>query len=171
MSITIYYLEDRASVEIIYTREKESQIAGSPRHEDGDQSGPGADKNGKIRAIDIYTLSNSGAYGEHGPTTVGLSDINQSRCIPAHWKRTVSIMMLYIRIFRRRVHTGVMGQRREFCAGICSEMNWQKNPHMDPTVLRDREHGKEGMFMPVLFWRDGECLCIGSLYGPLQTDF
>ena len=41
-------------------------------------------------------------------------DINQSRCIPAHWKRTVSIMMLYIRIFRRRVHTGVMGQRREF---------------------------------------------------------
>ena len=41
-------------------------------------------------------------------------DINQSQCIPAHWKRTVSIMMLYIRIFRRRVHTGVMGQRREF---------------------------------------------------------
>ena len=33
----------------------------------------GANKNGKIRAIDVYTLSNTGAYGEHGPTTVGLS--------------------------------------------------------------------------------------------------
>ena len=33
----------------------------------------GATKEGKIRAIDLYTLSNTGAYGEHGPTTVGLS--------------------------------------------------------------------------------------------------
>ena len=28
---------------------------------------------GTIRALDLYTLSNTGAYGEHGPTTVGLS--------------------------------------------------------------------------------------------------
>ena len=33
----------------------------------------GADKDGHIRGLDLYTLSNSGAYGEHGPTTVGLS--------------------------------------------------------------------------------------------------
>lgn len=33
----------------------------------------GAMKDGRIRAIDLYTLSNTGAYGEHGPTTVGLS--------------------------------------------------------------------------------------------------
>ena len=26
-----------------------------------------------VRGIDLYTLSNTGAYGEHGPTTVGLS--------------------------------------------------------------------------------------------------
>jgi CO/xanthine dehydrogenase Mo-binding subunit len=30
-------------------------------------------KDGTIRALDVYTLSNTGAYGEHGPTTVGLS--------------------------------------------------------------------------------------------------
>ena len=30
-------------------------------------------KDGTIRGIDLYTLSNTGAYGEHGPTTVGLS--------------------------------------------------------------------------------------------------
>lgn len=33
----------------------------------------GADKNGIIKGIDVYTLSNTGAFGEHGPTTVGLS--------------------------------------------------------------------------------------------------
>ena len=33
----------------------------------------GLSKEGKVRAVDMYTLSNTGAYGEHGPTTVGLS--------------------------------------------------------------------------------------------------
>ena len=33
----------------------------------------GADENGIIKAIDLYTLSNTGAYGEHSSTTVGLS--------------------------------------------------------------------------------------------------
>ena len=33
----------------------------------------GADEKGIVRAIDVYTLSNAGAYGEHSPTTVGLS--------------------------------------------------------------------------------------------------
>ncbi len=33
----------------------------------------GADENGIFQAIDLYTLSNTGAFGEHGPTTVGLS--------------------------------------------------------------------------------------------------
>lgn len=57
---------------IIYSRQ-ESQTASSPRHEMEVTVRLGAMKNGKIRAIDVYTLSNSGAYGEHGPTTVGLS--------------------------------------------------------------------------------------------------
>ena len=33
----------------------------------------GAAKDGIVPGIDLYTLSNTGAYGEHGPTTVGLS--------------------------------------------------------------------------------------------------
>ena len=57
---------------LIYTRE-ESQIAGSPRHEMEIRIRLGADRDGKIRCVDLYTLSNTGAYGEHGPTTVGLS--------------------------------------------------------------------------------------------------
>ena len=57
---------------LIYTRE-ECQIAGSPRHEMEVHVRLGANRDGRIRAMDIYTLSNSGAYGEHGPTTVGLT--------------------------------------------------------------------------------------------------
>ena len=30
-------------------------------------------KGGTMRCCDMYVLSNSGAYGEHGPTTVGLA--------------------------------------------------------------------------------------------------
>lgn len=47
--------------------------ASSPRHEMEMHVRLGAMNDGTIRAIDLYTLSNTGAYGEHGPTTVGLS--------------------------------------------------------------------------------------------------
>lgn len=57
---------------IVFSR-KESMIASSPRHEMEVHIRMGADENGIVKAIDLYTLSNTGAYGEHGPTTVGLS--------------------------------------------------------------------------------------------------
>ena len=57
---------------IIYSR-YESQIASSPRHEMEVKVKLGCDDNGILQAMDVYTLSNTGAFGEHGPTTVGLS--------------------------------------------------------------------------------------------------
>lgn len=57
---------------IVFSR-KESMISSSPRHEMEVHIRMGADENGIVKAIDLYTLSNTGAYGEHGPTTVGLS--------------------------------------------------------------------------------------------------
>jgi CO/xanthine dehydrogenase Mo-binding subunit len=57
---------------IIFTRQ-EVMIASTSRHEMEVTVRLGADKDGKLQAIDLYTLSNTGAYGEHGPTTVGLS--------------------------------------------------------------------------------------------------
>ena len=57
---------------MIYTR-YESMIAASPRHEMEVTVRMGLSNEGKVRAVDMYTLSNTGAYGEHGPTTVGLS--------------------------------------------------------------------------------------------------
>ena len=57
---------------IVFTRE-ECFVHGSPRHEMRMKVRLGADKTGKIKVIDLHTLSNTGAYGEHGPTTVALS--------------------------------------------------------------------------------------------------
>ena len=56
---------------IYYTRE-ETMIAGSARHEMEVTVKLGAMKDGTIRAIEVHALSNTGAYGEHGPTTIGL---------------------------------------------------------------------------------------------------
>lgn len=57
---------------IVYSR-YESQICSSPRHEMEITVRAGADENGIVKAIDVYTLSNTGAYGEHSSTTVGLT--------------------------------------------------------------------------------------------------
>ncbi len=57
---------------IIYSRQ-ESFTASNSRHEMIITVKIGADRDGSIRAIHIDTLSNTGAYGEHAPTTVGLS--------------------------------------------------------------------------------------------------
>ena len=51
----------------------ESMICSYPRHEMEITVRAGADENGIVRAIDVHTLSNTGAYGEHSSTTVGLS--------------------------------------------------------------------------------------------------
>ncbi|MDO4336651.1 MAG: molybdopterin-dependent oxidoreductase [Eubacteriales bacterium] len=57
---------------MVYSR-YESQICSSPRHEMEIRVRAGADEDGIVRVLDVYSLSNTGAYGEHGPTTVGLS--------------------------------------------------------------------------------------------------
>ena len=57
---------------LTYTRQ-EVFSCGSPRHEMELKVRVGADQEGHIRAIQMQVLSNTGAYGEHGPTTIGLS--------------------------------------------------------------------------------------------------
>lgn len=57
---------------LLFTR-KEFFTAGNPRHEMEIRVRVGADAEGRILAIDHRVLSNTGAYGEHGPTTISLS--------------------------------------------------------------------------------------------------
>ncbi len=64
---------------IIFSR-VESQIASSPRHEMEMHVRLGANKDGIVRGIDLHTLSNTGAYGEHGPQRSVYPVISRFRC-------------------------------------------------------------------------------------------
>lgn len=65
----------------------ESFFASNSRHQMRIRVRAGANKDGKIQAIDVTTLSNTGAYGEHGCTTVGLSGY---KTLPLYNRTTAS---------------------------------------------------------------------------------
>lgn len=136
--------------EIIYTRE-ESQIAGSPRHEMEIKVRLGADKEGKIRVLDLYTLSNSGAYGEHGPTTVGLSG---HKSIPLYTGSLEAFRFSYDVVYTNHQAAGAYrgyGATQGIFALESAVNELAERLNMDPTVLRDRNMLREGMVMPAYY--------------------
>ena len=135
---------------ITYTRE-ESQIAGSPRHEMEITLRMGAMNDGKIRVMDLYTLSNSGAYGEHGPTTVGLSG---HKAIPLYTGSLEAFRFHYDVVYTNHQAAGAYrgyGATQGIFAveSIVSEL--AEKLGMDATAIRDRNMLKEGMFMPAYY--------------------
>ena len=134
---------------IIFSRE-ESMIASTPRHEMEIHVRVGADKNGIVNGIDMYTLSNTGAYGEHGPTTVGLSG---HKSIPLYGKAKA------FRFVSDVVYTNVMsaGAYRGYGAtqglfAVESAVNeLAAKLHMDPFELRMKNIVKEGDVMPAYY--------------------
>lgn len=135
---------------IVYTRE-ESQIAGSPRHEMEITLRLGATKEGKIRVMDLYTLSNSGAYGEHGPTTVGLSG---HKAIPLYTGSLEAFRFHYDVVYTNHQAAGAYrgyGATQGIFAveSLVSEL--AEKLGMDATVIRDMNMVKEGMVMPAYY--------------------
>ena len=135
---------------ITYTRE-ESQIAGSPRHEMEITLRMGATREGKIRVMDLYTLSNTGAYGEHGPTTVGLSG---HKAIPLYTGSLEAFRFHYDVVYTNHQAAGAYrgyGATQGIFAveSIVSEL--AEKLGMDATVIRDMNMLKEGMVMPAYY--------------------
>ena len=135
---------------IVYTRE-ESQIAGSPRHEMEITLRMGATKEGKIRVMDLYTLSNSGAYGEHGPTTVGLSG---HKALPLYTGSLEAFRFHYDVVYTNHQAAGAYrgyGATQGIFAveSIVSEL--AEKLGMDPTVIRDMNMVREGMLMSAYY--------------------
>ena len=134
---------------IIFSR-KESQIASSPRHEMEMHVRLGATKDGIVKAIDLHTLSNTGAYGEHGPTTVGLSG---HKSIPLYGKAEA------FRFVSDVVYTNHMsaGPYRGYGAtqglfAVESAVNeLAEMLHMDPFVIREKNIIHEGDVMPAYY--------------------
>ena len=135
---------------ICYTRE-ETQIAGSPRHEMEITVKLGATKDGRIRVMDLYTLSNTGAYGEHGPTTVGLSG---HKAIPLYTGSLEAHRFHYDVVYTNHMSAGAYrgyGATQGIFAveSIVSELAEQLG--MDATAIRDKNMLKEGMVMPAYY--------------------
>ena len=135
---------------ITYTRE-ESQIAGSPRHEMEITLRMGAMNDGRIRVMDLYTLSNTGAYGEHGPTTVGLSG---HKALPLYTGSLEAFRFHYDVVYTNHQAAGAYrgyGATQGIFAveSIVSEL--AEKLGMDATEIRDRNMLKEGMVMPAYY--------------------
>ena len=140
-------LQTGRPAKLIYTRE-EAQIAGSPRHEMEVRIRLGADKDGHIRCIDLYTLSNTGAYGEHGPTTVGLSG---HKSIPMYTGGLEAYRfgydVVYTNLQAAGAYRGYGATQGIFALeSIVNEL--AERLGMDPTRLRDKNMVREGMVMP-----------------------
>lgn len=136
--------------QIIYTRE-DSLIAGSPRHEMEVHVRLGASKEGKIRALDVYTLSNSGAYSEHGPTTVGLSG---HKSIPLYSGSLEAYRFAYDVVYTNRQASGAYrgyGATQGTFAVESAVNELAEKLGMDPTLIRDINMVKQGMQMPAYY--------------------
>ena len=134
---------------IVFTRE-ESQIASSPRHDMAVTVRMGADKEGNIRAIDLYTLSNTGAYGEHGPTTVGLSG---HKAIPLYGSLD-AYRFRYDVVYTNRMAAGAYrgyGATQGIFAVETSVNELAEKLGMDPMEIRMKNMVKEGQFMPAYY--------------------
>ncbi|MGN0267250.1 MAG: xanthine dehydrogenase family protein molybdopterin-binding subunit [Lachnospiraceae bacterium] len=135
---------------MIYTR-RECQIAGSPRHEMEVHVKLGASRDGKIRALDIYTLSNTGAFGEHGPTTVGLSG---HKSIPLYTGGLEAHRFSYDVVYTNLQASGAYrgyGATQGLFAVESAVNELAERLHMDPIVLREKNIVREGMQMPAYF--------------------
>ena len=134
---------------IVYSR-YESQIASSPRHEMEVKVRLGADKDGIIKAIDLYTLSNTGAYGEHGPTTVGLSG---HKSIPLYAKAE-AFRFTYDVVYTNRMSAGAYrgyGATQGLFAVESAVNELADRLHMDPVHLREINMVREGDVMPAYY--------------------
>ena len=135
---------------LIYTRE-EAQIAGSPRHEMQVRVRLGADRDGHIRAIDLYTLSNTGAYGEHGPTTVGLSG---HKSIPLYTGSLEAYRFGYDVVYTNHQAAGAYrgyGATQGIYAVETTVNELAETLGMDPTAIRDKNMVRQGMRMPAYY--------------------
>ena len=136
--------------QLIFTRE-ESQIAGSPRHEMEVRVRLGADKDGHIRGLDLYTLSNSGAYGEHGPTTVGLSG---HKSIPLYTGGLEAFRFGYDVVYTNTMAAGAYrgyGATQGIFALETSVNELAEKLGIDPMVIREKNMLREGMKMPAYY--------------------
>ena len=126
---------------IVYTRE-ETFAASNSRHEMKMHVRIGATKDGMIEAIDLYTLSNQGAYGEHGPTTIGLAG-HKSLPLYNHVRASrFTYDVVYTNTMRAGAYRGYGATQGQFAVeSIINELADELN--MDPCEIRFKNMTRE----------------------------
>lgn len=126
---------------IVYTRE-ETFAASNSRHEMKMHVRIGATKDGTIEAIDLYTLSNQGAYGEHGPTTIGLAG-HKSLPLYNHVKASrFTYDVVYTNTMRAGAYRGYGATQGQFAVeSIINELADELN--MDSCEIRFKNMTRE----------------------------
>ena len=134
---------------IVFSR-RDSLIASTPRHEMEMHVRLGATKDGIVRGIDLHTLSNTGAYGEHGPTTVGLSG---HKSIPLYGKAEAFHFVsdvVYTNVMSAGAYRGY-GATQGLFAVESAVNELAATLHMDPIALREKNIIHEGDVMPAYY--------------------
>ena len=130
---------------------KESQTCGSPRHEMEVKIRLGANNDGRIRALGVTTLSNSGAYGEHGWATVGLTG---HKSIPLYTGSLEAFKfdanVVYTNMQPSGAYRGFGATQGQFAVETAVNELAAKLGR-DPVGLREQNMVREGMAMPAYF--------------------
>ena len=134
---------------MIFSR-MESQTASTPRHEMEVSVRIGASKDGIIQAIDVYTLSNTGAYGEHGPTTVGLSGHKSIPLYGTPKAHRFAYDVVYTNVMSAGAYRGYGATQGIFAVESAVNQLAEKL-HMDPVELRLKNVVRQGDVMPAYY--------------------
>ena len=134
---------------LLYTRE-ETLIASSPRHESDVRIRIGAMKDGKIRAIELSSLWNAGAYGEHSTTTVTLSG---HKNLPLYGNLEAfgfHYEVVYTNTLAAGAYRGYGATQGNFALESAINLLAEKL-NMDVAELQAKNILKEGQLMPAYF--------------------
>lgn len=132
---------------IIYSR-KESQIVSSPRHQMQITVKLGADENGKLKATSLYTLSNAGAFGDHTPTTIGLTG---HKSLPLYTSHVNAFKFAFDGVYSNTIPAGAYRGYGATQGVYALETTMNKlalKMNMDPIEFKKKNLLKEGDYMP-----------------------
>ena len=135
---------------MIYTR-YESQVVSSPRHEAQVSVRVGATRDGIIRAITVSSLWNAGAFGEHSPTTVGLSG---HKSISLYNSNLEAFRFSYDVVYTNTIAAGAYrgyGATQGIFAVESAVNELAAKLGIDPAKLRERNMVQQGQVVPSYF--------------------
>lgn len=134
---------------ITFTRE-ECMTNGSPRHQMQMKVKIGATRDGDIRAIDLYAISNAGAYGEHAPTTIGLVGHKSLSLYGSLRAARFSYDVVYSNTMGAGAYRGY-GATQGIYAVESAVSELADTLGIDPTVIREKNMVREGQIMKAYY--------------------